>query len=133
RYADGPGLLRATAEQGLEGIVSKRVSSTYQPGTRSPDWLKFPHRATQSVVVGGCRPETGRDRLGSVLVGVPTEGGLHFRGRVGSGLAGTAGTALAERLAEVAVGPCPFVNEVFLADRAGARWLVPEVVVEVAS
>ncbi len=133
RYADGPGLLRATAEQGLEGIVSKRVSSTYQPGTRSPDWLKFPHRATQSVVVGGWRPETGRDRLGSVLVGVPTEGGLHFRGRVGSGLAGTAGTALAERLAEVAVGPCPFVNEVPPADRAGARWLVPEVVVEVAS
>ena len=64
-YADGQDLLHATAERGLEGVVSKRVTSTYQPGVRSPDWLKFPHRATQSVVVGGWRPETLPTRLGA--------------------------------------------------------------------
>lgn len=133
RYADGPGLWRATAEQGLEGIVSKRVTSTYQPGVRSPDWLKFPHRGTESVVVGGWRPETSRSRLGSLLVGVPVAGGLSFRGRVGSGLAGRAGARLAELIAEVPVGPCPFVDDVPGPDRAGTTWLMPELVVEVAS
>lgn len=132
-YADGQDLLHATAERGLEGVVSKRVTSTYQPGVRSPDWLKFPHRATQSVVVGGWRPETGRSRLGSVLVGVPTTGGLAFRGRVGSGLAGRAGQRLAELIADVPTGPCPFVDEIPRADREGATWVSPEIVVDVAS
>lgn len=133
QYADGPGLWRATAEQGLEGIVSKRVTSTYQPGVRSPDWLKFPHRDTASLVVGGWRPETGRTRLGSLLVGSPVPGGLSFRGRVGSGLAGKAGARLAELITEVPVGPCPFVDDVPGPDRAGATWLAPQLVVEIAS
>lgn len=137
QYADGPGLWRATAEQGLEGVVSKRVSSTYQPGVRSADWLKFPHRATQSLVVGGWRPETGRSRLGALLVGLPVsggaEGGLTFRGRVGSGLAGKNGARLAELIAQVPTGPDPFVDEVPGPDRSGATWLEPRLVVEVAS
>lgn len=137
RYADGPGLWRATAEQGLEGVVSKRVDSTYQSGVRSPDWLKFPHRATQSLVVGGWRPETGRSRLGALLVGLPVRDGpqtaLTFRGRVGSGLAGRAGARLAELIDQVPTGPNPFVDEVPGPDRAGATWLAPRLIVEVAS
>ena len=108
QYADGQDLFRATAEQGLEGVVSKRVTSTYQAGVRSPDWLKFPHRSSESVVIGGWRPETGRrNRLGAVLVGAPVAGGLSFRGRVGSGLAGRAGERLAELIAELPTGPPP--------------------------
>lgn len=133
-YVDGPGLFAATAEQGLEGVVSKRVDAPYHPDTRSPDWVKFPHRATASFVVGGWRPETGRARLGALLVGVPAPGGgLLFRGRVGSGLAGRAGAQLAERLARVETGASPFVDEVPAVDAVGATWLVPDVVVEVAS
>lgn len=133
-YEDGAQLLAATGDQGLEGIVSKKVAAPYRSGQRSPDWLKFSHRPTRSWVVGGWRPETGRSKLGSVLVGSPVAGGrLAFRGRVGSGLAGRAGAQLAERLAEVAAGPCPFVDEVPRADAAGARWIRPEVVVDIAA
>lgn len=132
-YADGPGLLAATADQGLEGIISKRRTSTYQPGVRSADWLKFPHRDTQSWVVGGWRPETGRSRLGALLVGRATPQGLSYRGRVGAGLAGRAGDQLAGRLASLPGTGCPFVDEVPLVDRRGAVWVRPEVVVDVAS
>lgn len=31
---------RTAAEQGLSGVVAKRLDSTYQPGTRSPDWRR---------------------------------------------------------------------------------------------
>jgi bifunctional non-homologous end joining protein LigD len=132
-YDDGQVLLDATRAQGLEGIVSKRRGSAYRPGVRSPDWLKFPHRPTGYYVVGAWRTETASRRLGSVLVGEPTEEGLVYRGRVGSGLAGTAGEALRERLAGTEVEDSPFGTEVPREDRVGARWVRPEVVLEVAS
>ena len=51
-YDDGQMLLGVAEQQGLEGIVSKRLSSPYRPGVRSKDWLKFPIRPTGSFVVG---------------------------------------------------------------------------------
>jgi bifunctional non-homologous end joining protein LigD len=132
-YDDGQVLLTATKEQGLEGIVSKRVSAPYRPGARSADWLKFPHRDGGSFVVGGWRPETASPRLGSVLVGEPTSDGLVYRGRVGSGLAGRAGERVAEVLEGLAVSDSPFDTEVPRVDARGATWVRPEVVVEIAS
>ncbi|MBA2696289.1 MAG: DNA ligase [Ornithinimicrobium sp.] len=135
-YADGSGLLAATQEQGLEGIVSKRVDAPYRPGVRSADWVKFPHRRTRSYVVGGWRPETGSARLGALLVGLPVPAPaqrLTFRGRVGSGLAGRAGAALARVLADVPRSECSFLDPLPSADRRGSTWLRPEVVVDVTS
>ncbi|MFT4009478.1 MAG: non-homologous end-joining DNA ligase [Nocardioidaceae bacterium] len=133
-YDDGPALLDATREQGLEGIVSKRLSSAYLPGRRSEAWLKFPHRPTRSYVVGGYRPEVGsRSRLGAVLVGEPTSAGLAYRGRVGAGLAGKAGQRLRELLVPLSVPDSPFAAEVPDLDAAGATWVRPEVVIDVES
>lgn len=36
---EGMALLEASRQQRLEGIVAKRLDSTYQPGQRSTDWL----------------------------------------------------------------------------------------------
>lgn len=132
-YDDGRLLMEVTREQGLEGVVSKRVDSPYRSGQRSADWLKFPHRPSVSVVVGGWRPETGSARLGSVLVGEPTADGLVYRGRVGSGLAGKAGERVAALLSDSDIPDCPFDSEVPAVDARGATWVRPEVVVEVAS
>ncbi|WP_051992261.1 non-homologous end-joining DNA ligase [Mobilicoccus pelagius] len=133
-YDDGALLLDVTAQNGLEGVVSKRRDSRYLPGERSPYWLKRPHRTTRSVVVGGWREETGAHRrLGAVLVGVPRDDGrLDLLGRVGSGLAGEAGRDLLAHLAPLAAEECPFAD-VPREDAAGARWLRPETVVDVES
>ena len=40
-YDDGPALLSATLDQGLEGVVAKRTSSRYEPGERSGEWAKL--------------------------------------------------------------------------------------------
>jgi bifunctional non-homologous end joining protein LigD len=134
-YDDGAMLLDATRQQGLEGIVSKRLDSRYQFGARSRHWLKFPHRHRTSWVVGGWRLETDSDsRLGAVLVGEPTaDGGLLFRGRVGSGIAGKVGPALKELLEPLAVEASPFTDEVPRVDALGTRWVEPRVVVDVES
>ncbi|MFK5647650.1 DNA ligase [Ornithinimicrobium sp. LYQ121] len=146
-YDDGRQLLAATSEQGLEGVVSKRRSSTYQAGVRSADWLKFPHRDHLSVVVGGWRVQTGTaGRLGAVHVGLPVDDGsgraardeagrvrLTYLGRVGSGLAGRAGSRLQALLAAVPVAPYPFTTQIPRPEAAGSTWLEPQVVVDVAS
>ncbi|MGD8200330.1 DNA ligase [Ornithinimicrobium sp. W1679] len=146
-YDDGGQLLAATAEQGLEGVVSKRRSSTYQPGSRSTDWLKFPHRDHLSVVVGGWRVQTGTAaRLGAVHVGLPLDDGtgtalrddagrlrLTYLGRVGSGLAGRAGAQLQTLLEQVPPVPYPFTTDIPRPEAAGSTWLEPRVVIDVAS
>src|SRR4051812_44910371 len=68
---DGAALLEATREQGLEGIVAKRLDSPYEPGRRSGAWVKIKHTRRQEPVVGGwLRGDRGRaDRLGALLVG----------------------------------------------------------------
>jgi bifunctional non-homologous end joining protein LigD len=49
----GKDLFQLAKEKGLEGIIAKRRTSTYQPGRRSPDWLKIKSRPQQEFVVCG--------------------------------------------------------------------------------
>lgn len=133
-YDDGEMLMRATAQQKLEGIVSKRRTSRYHPGRRSADWLKFPHRNVGSYVVGGWRHETeSTSRIGAVLVGEPTSRGLVFRGRVGSGIAGKEGQRLLGVLEPLLADASPFADDVPAVDAKGTTWVRPEVVVDIAA
>ena len=133
-HDDGQLLYDATAQQALEGVVSKKRGSIYVPGRRSPDWVKLPHRPTLSYVVGGWRLETDSEsRLGAVLVGQPTRNGLSYRGRVGSGIAGRMGQRLIDVLAPLTTDTSPFCDEVPRVDAKGTTWVRPEVVVEIAS
>ena len=87
-----------------------------------------------SVIVGGWRTEVGSTagRLGAVLVGLPDgQGGWRYAGRVGSGLAGSAGVALRALLAPLTRAHSPFSDEVPPVDAEGTRWVDPSVVVEV--
>ncbi|MFI7585775.1 non-homologous end-joining DNA ligase [Spongisporangium articulatum] len=133
-HDDLPALTAAAREHGLEGVVAKRRTSRYRPGTRSPDWLKLPFKHLQACLVAGWRPETGdRNRIGALLLAVPRDdGSLAFAGRVGSGLAaGAAQTALRDLLTPLAVEVHPFADDVPREDARGTHWVRPEVVVEV--
>ena len=129
-YDDGRALHDATVTQGLEGVVSKRRTSLYRPGVRSPDWVKVVNRSRASYVVGGWRPQRGTtDRLAALLVGERTPAGLLYRGRVGSGIGPREGARLRELLAPAEGSP--FADEVPRIDASGTIWCRPSVVVEV--
>ncbi|MGO9489414.1 MAG: DNA ligase D [Solirubrobacteraceae bacterium] len=86
----GPGrqLLEESVRQHLEGIVAKRLDSTYQPGQRPGSWLKVKTMGRQELVVGGWVPGKGRrrERIGALLLGVhEADGALRYVGRVGTG------------------------------------------------
>ena len=59
---EGEALLAATAKQGLEGVVAKRLDSRYTAGKRSAAWVKTKHRRRERLVVTGWR-ELGDGRL----------------------------------------------------------------------
>jgi bifunctional non-homologous end joining protein LigD len=132
-FDDGPALLEATRANGLEGIVSKRRGSSYQPGRRSRDWIKRAHRSTQTCVVGGWRPQTGTTSvLGALLVGLPDGAGrLTYLGRVGSGIGPTAAKRLSALLDPLGRKDSPFVDDVPAIDARGTSWVQPAVCVEV--
>jgi bifunctional non-homologous end joining protein LigD len=133
-FDDGAALLDATLAGGLEGIVSKRRSSRYQPGRRSRDWIKKAHRSSQTCVVGGWRPQTGTTSvIGSLLVGLPDgEGGLSYLGKVGAGVGPTASADLTRMLSPLTSSTSPFGSQVPAADARGATWVEPQLCVEVA-
>lgn len=135
---DGPGLLAIADQSGLEGIVSKRVDSTYLPGKRTTSWRKIKVRRHQEVVVGGWWPGEGNRSggIGSLLVGVhdPSAPGnpLRYAGKVGTGFTAPVLTAYESLFAELATDHSPFDPEPPRTVSRLAHWVRPEVVVEVA-
>src|SRR5439155_14883882 len=59
---DGAAMLKASDEQGLEGVVAKRLDSRYEPGSRSGAWLKIKNKLRQEFVIGGWLPGEGGRR-----------------------------------------------------------------------
>ncbi len=133
-FDDGAALLGATQQQGLEGVVAKRLDSPYRPGVRSPDWRKHAHRRRRTVLVGGWRPADGHPgQAASLLLGAPDAAGdVRFLGRAGSGITARSGAVLAQRLGDVPAPAPPFADPVPAPDRRGVRWCHPVVAVEVA-
>lgn len=129
RFDDGPATLSAATEHTLEGVVAKRLDSPYRPGARSPDWVKVKLEQTGDFVVGGWRP--GERKLGALLVGSPTAGGLVYRGRVGGGIGAAAERALLAALGPLRADHSPFVTPLAREDTRDAVWVRPELVVEV--
>jgi len=132
---DGPSAMGVSGQQGLEGVVAKRRSSTYQPGRRSRDWVKVKHVRMQEVVVGGWSPGEGNrsGRIGSLLLGVTDDRGrLVYAGQVGTGFSVRALEDLGARLADLERATSPFADDVPRAHAKGARWVTPRLVGEVA-
>jgi bifunctional non-homologous end joining protein LigD len=130
----GPALLDAARELGLEGVMAKQLGSPYQPGRRSPAWVKAPLTATAEVVVGGYKPG-GRGRTagpGSLLVGMFDAGDrLTYVGQVSAGLSGADLGHLQDRLAELRQPGSPFATPVPRQHARQAEWVRPVLVAEV--
>ncbi|WP_090045706.1 non-homologous end-joining DNA ligase [Lentzea fradiae] len=127
-------VLHVASQYGFEGIVSKRVKSAYEPGRRSPSWVKTPFRRTQEVVIGGWRVGQGNraGRIGSLLLGAyDGEGRLVYVGHVGTGFSREALADLQRSLTRLARESSPFDVEVPREHARDALWVSPWLVGEV--
>jgi bifunctional non-homologous end joining protein LigD len=127
RIGDGQALLDATGERGLEGVMAKRLGSTYRPGTRTKEWRKVKHRLQTEVVIGGYTPGTGNrsSSFGALLVGRWVDGSLAFAGGVGTGFTQRRLDELTTRLRELRTKECPFDPPPPTSYRRGATWVQP--------
>lgn len=124
----GADLFAAAAGRGLEGIVAKRMDSTYRPGRRVTDWLKVKARSELTAVIGGFTEGAGsrRGRVGALLVGEEgPDGSLRYLSHVGSGLSDALARALWDRLRAIEVDRSPFAEAVPPAPQR-PRWVRPE-------
>ncbi len=102
----GASVLDSARQQGLEGVVSKRLDSPYLPGRRR--------------------------MIGSLLLGVPDEHGLlRYAGGVGTGFTEAMLRDLENRLRPLSRTSSPFADEVPRADARDANWVEPRLVGEV--
>jgi bifunctional non-homologous end joining protein LigD len=123
----------ASRDLGLEGVMLKRLGSTYSPGRRSADWLKVRHVLAADVRIGGWMPGSGRRSAlaGSVLVGRPGSLGLEYVGQVGSGFAERELREITAVLREMEQDTSPFATPVPADVSRRARWSFPALTAEV--
>jgi bifunctional non-homologous end joining protein LigD len=118
---DGAAMLEASNQQGLEGIVAKRLDCPYTPGRRGGGWIKVKNHRRQELVVGGWLPGEGNrsGRLGALVVGhydtTPTEAKkrgepqkLLYAGRVGTGFTEATLDLIGKELEPLARDDSPF-------------------------
>ena len=85
----GAEMLEFTRQQGLEGVIGKRVDSKYEAGKRSGAWIKVKNSQRIQLVIGGFTlGKDGRSgHIGAVVLGEPqADGTLRCAGKAGSGL-----------------------------------------------
>ena len=131
----GKAVLAVSVRDGLGGgRGSSTPDSPYQPGRRSPNWLKIKNRRLLDVVVGSLSPGRGHraGQIGSLLVGMPGRAGLAYAGRVGTGFTQPELIALEKVLAPLRRESPPFSGRVPPAQARNVTWVEPRLVIEVS-
>ncbi|HUR75747.1 MAG TPA: non-homologous end-joining DNA ligase [Sporichthya sp.] len=130
REGSAEALLREACAQGWEGLIAKRDGSKYEPGRRSPHWLKLKCVREQEFVIGGFTESSAAARtgFGALLVGYYDGGELKYAGKVGTGFDQKTLAALRAALDDLALPQSPFAD----APRAkDSRWVDPVLVAQV--
>jgi hypothetical protein len=126
---DADDVVRTARHYGLEGVVAKRLESTYQGGRRSRSWITSVVTRGQDVVVGGwLPPRGGGPGVGSLLLGVPSEGVLRYVGRVSTGVTAGARREILDAARGLVRPVSPFDADLPADVMATAHWLAPRLV-----
>ena len=125
----GEELLEAARGIGLEGVVAKHASSTYE-SRRSREWVKIKIVGEQEFVIGGfTAPQGDRDYFGALVLGLYDAGELQWVGNVGTGFDQKLLASLFAGLKPLIVEKCPFAERP--KPDKGMTWVSPELVCQV--
>ncbi|MDF2961531.1 MAG: ligase [Paenibacillus sp.] len=128
-HSSGNQLFQLMREKGMEGIVCKKLDSTYAAGGKDNRWIKVKNYGDVIAAIGGFTLSGGI--INSVLLGLyDSEGRFWYIGHTGTGKLSKADwRGLTERLKPHVQKDRPFVNK---PERHNdAVWVRPEVAVKV--
>jgi bifunctional non-homologous end joining protein LigD len=125
----GKACFQQAKKKQLEGIIGKKISSSYQ-SKRSREWVKIKTSLRQEVVVGGfTTPKGSRQKFGALLVGVYNDQQeLIYSGRVGGGFDALLLQQVHRQLIPLIQKETPFKNP----PKSAATWVKPQQVCEVS-
>jgi len=110
-------VINAVRAQGLEGVVAKNLTSSYEPGRRSGAWRKMRINKGQEFVIGGYTP--GPKTFDALIFGYYEDGKLLYAGRTRNGFTPMLREQLQKRFPALEISECPFAN---LPEAKSGRW-----------
>jgi bifunctional non-homologous end joining protein LigD len=134
-FAETPdALLNTACQMNMEGLIGKRVGSSYV-SRRSGDWIKLKCKRRQEfVVVGFTEPKGARSKFGALLLGLhdADSGELRYAGKVGTGFNEATSSSIHDQLTPLEVKKTAVANPPTGFEAKGVHWLKPELLAEVA-
>ena len=133
-FEKGKEFFKKVKEQGLEGIMAKKIDSSYEIGKRSKNWLKIKVLKSLDCIIIGYTTGIGkREEFGSLICAVYHEGKLKYVGKVGTGFDESEIEKILEKLEKIKVEKCPLEEEPELNLPAERKpiWVKPKYVCEV--
>lgn len=140
--ADGKEFFALVDKMGLEGIMAKRIDSTYRPDNRSRDWLKIKTEKRQEAVIGGYTKNEGTSKpFSALLLGIYEDGEFRSMTPVGTGWNVKQQKEILTRLKKLETKKSPFIvppdhNKPSrfrpVPGKVETFWVRPEIVVEIA-
>ncbi|CAM4340643.1 DNA ligase D [Gillisia limnaea] len=127
----GAALYKKAIDAGMEGVVAKKIDSTYSPGYRSDNWLKIKAVETEEAIICGYTDSVGGGSIfGSLILGIYIEDQLKYIGNCGSGFSAKDQSELLDQLKELEVENHPFKRKPNLKER-NPHWVSPLLICEV--
>ena len=134
-FDDGKALLGAVEEQGLEGVIAKRVGTHYAAGKRTRDWLKIKVHGGQEFVIAGYTKGQGRraGSFGSLVLAYMSGDELTYAGNVGTGFNEAEIDRLLSKLRPLERKSSPFaaVPKMPKVRKGDVVWVTPKLVCQV--
>lgn len=130
--SNGLTAFKACIKGGLEGVVAKRLNSSYQSNRRSLDWLKVKSTQSAEFIICGYTKGTGSrlGSFGSLILGEHKKSGkLVFVSNVGTGFDDKKLNQLRKLMKPLISKECPFHERP--RGLAYPTWLKPKLVAEI--
>lgn len=140
--ATGSDFFALAEKMGLEGIMAKKVGSTYTPDLRSKEWLKIKTEKHQELIIGGYTCNEGSPKpFSALLLGLFENGAFYHVTPAGTGFNLKMQNEIIEKLKPLIITDCPFIHVPAFnkpsrfrpnPPKAEVTWVKPELVCEIS-
>jgi ATP-dependent DNA ligase len=110
-------VIESVRAAGVEGVVTKRLDSAYEPGSRSGARYKMRINQAREFVIGGYT--LGGTSFGALVFGCYEADRLLYVGRTRNGFTPSSRDQLFRRFRGLEIAECPFAN---LPEARSGRW-----------
>ena len=126
----GKEFFRLVENMGLEGMMAKKIDSTYATNSRNGDWLKIKSQQTEEVLICGfTAPKGSRKKFGSLILGRYNGDEIIFTGHTGTGFSDKTLTEIYKKMEPLIISKPVFKTIPKTNDKP--TWIKPELIAEI--